>query len=160
MTSGLQRRHADCRGPENGQDLIRRHLSNLKAVVSAPAVASAPFPQTLNRNALFKARGDISAGEIKIFKDILTVKAEVHLLVDEKEAEEVYNLTEGDSVEVGPFMVRPCPRLSSLYSCKLTSGKVQAIFRGRYIVQSSNPTARNLSVGMYVGIVSCKSESS
>ena len=105
MTSDQQRSHADCRGPKPGQDLIRRHLSNLKAVFSVLAVASAPFPQALNRNALFKARGDISAGEIKIFKDILTVKAEVHLLVDEKEAEEVYNLTEGDSVEVGPFVV-------------------------------------------------------
>ena len=89
-------------------------------------MASAPFPQALNRNALFKARGDISAGEIKIFKDILTVKAEVHLLVDEKEAEEVYNLTEGDTVEVGPFVVRPCPRLSSVYSCNHSSRSRQS----------------------------------
>ena len=31
--------------------------------------------------------------------------AEVHVLVGQKEAEEVYNATEGDSVEFGPFVV-------------------------------------------------------
>lgn len=71
------------------------------------AVLSPPFPQTLNQDALFKAKGDISAGEIEIFKEVLTVSAEVHVLVTEKEAEEVFNLTEGDAVEVGPFVVRP-----------------------------------------------------
>ena len=34
------------------------------------------------------------------------MNGEVHLLLNEKEAEEVYNLTEGDKVEIGPFVVR------------------------------------------------------
>lgn len=67
-------------------------------------VSSPPFTLSANQDALFKARGDISAGEIKIFKDVLSVPGEVHLLVGEKEAEEVFNLTEGDKVEIGPFV--------------------------------------------------------
>jgi len=71
-----------------------------------PAVSSPPFTLSANQDALFKARNDISAGEIKIYKDIDSVNGEVHLLLNEKEAEEVYNLTEGDKVEIGPFVVR------------------------------------------------------
>jgi hypothetical protein len=73
----------------------------------------------VNQDALFKARGDISAGEIKIFKDVLSVPGEVHLLVSEKEAEEVFHLTEGDKVEIGPFMANflPPPPLSPPKSC-------------------------------------------
>ncbi len=48
---------------------------------------------------------DISAGEIKMFKEVLSVAAEVRVLVGEKEAEEVFNLSEGDTVEIGPFIV-------------------------------------------------------
>lgn len=80
-------------------------------------VSSPPFPLQLNQDALFKARGDIFAGEIKMFKEIETVVAEIHLLVTEKEAEEVYNMTEGDLLEIGPFVgngidVRP---MQSIY---------------------------------------------
>jgi len=73
------------------------------------AVSSPPFTLSVNQDALFNARGDISAGEIKIFKDVLSVPGEVHLLVSEKEAEEVFHLTEGDKVEIGPFVVIHLP---------------------------------------------------
>ena len=70
-------------------------------------MSSAPFPISVNQDALFKARNDISAGETKIFKEILSVPGEVHLLLGEKEAEEVFKATEDDNLEVGPFVVRP-----------------------------------------------------
>ena len=73
------------------------------------AVSSPPFPLSRNQDPLFKARGDISAGEIKIFKEILSVEGQVDVLLSEKEAEEVFNLTDGDKLEVGPFKVRHQP---------------------------------------------------
>ena len=68
-------------------------------------MSSPPIPSVANQDPLFKARGDISAGEIKIFKDIVSVEGQADLLLSEKEAEEVFNLTEGDRVEIGPFKV-------------------------------------------------------
>ena len=43
---------------------------------------------------------------MKLHEDTLSTTAELELLVDEKDGEEIWNLTEGDSVEVGPFRVR------------------------------------------------------
>jgi len=37
------------------------------------------------------------------------------LLVGEKEAEEVFNLTEGDKVEIGPFVVSPSVHLPDAF---------------------------------------------
>ena len=76
------------------------------------AVARGPFPQALNRDALFKARNDMTAGEIKAVKDIISVRQELPLLVREEAAPEVYKAAEDDSVEVGPFEASPLPHLS------------------------------------------------
>lgn len=84
------------------------------------AVASPPFPQYWNQDPLFKARGDISAGEIKIFKDIVSIEGQVELLMSQKEADEVFNLTEGDKVEVGPFVVSPCVHVYALLTRNTT----------------------------------------
>ena len=73
----------------------------------ARAVARGPFPQALNRDALFKARNDMTAGEIKAVKDIISVRQELPLLVREEAAPEVYRAAEDDGVEVGPFEARP-----------------------------------------------------
>ena len=70
------------------------------------AVSSSPFPLLKIKEALYKVRGDLYAGAIKLHEDTLSIKAELELLVDEKDGEEIWNLTEGDSVEVGPFRVR------------------------------------------------------
>jgi hypothetical protein len=70
------------------------------------AVAGGPFPQALNREALFRARLDLFAGEIKAVKEVNSVKAELPLLVHEEEAPDVYRMAEDDVVEVGPFLVR------------------------------------------------------
>ena len=43
-----------------------------------------------------------------MFKETISVPAEVHVLVGQKEAEEVFNASEGDSVEFGPFVVHIC----------------------------------------------------
>ena len=58
------------------------------------------------KEALYKVRGDLYAGAMKLHEDTLSTTAELELLVDEKDGEEVWNLTEGDTVEVGPFRVR------------------------------------------------------
>ena len=92
----------------------RSYLSSLFLL----AVSSSPFPPSLNRDALFKARNDISAGEIKMFKETISVPAEVHLLVGQKEAEEVFNASEGDSVEFGAFVVR------ARFSCRLAANNL------------------------------------
>lgn len=70
------------------------------------AVSSSPFPLLKIKEALYKVRGDLYAGAMKLHEDSLSIKAELELLVDEKDGEEIWNLTVGDSVEVGPFRVR------------------------------------------------------
>ena len=60
----------------------------------------------MNKEALYKVRGDLYAGAMKLHEDTLSITAQLELLVDEKDGEEIWNLTEGDSVEVGPFRVR------------------------------------------------------
>jgi hypothetical protein len=72
-------------------------------------VASAPFPQALNREPLLTVRGDIYAGETKTVREQQSVMARLELLVEAGEADDLYNATEGDLVEVGPFAVR-CSR--------------------------------------------------
>ena len=70
------------------------------------AVSTPPFPLLKIKEALYKVRGDLYAGAMKLHEDSLSIKGELELLVDEKDGEEIWNLTEGDSVEVGPFRVR------------------------------------------------------
>lgn len=71
----------------------------------AVAVCSRPFPLNLIKEALYKVRGDLYAGAMKLHADVLSISGELHLLVDEKDGEEIWNLTEGDNVELGPFKV-------------------------------------------------------
>lgn len=70
------------------------------------AVARGPFPQELNKQALFRARLDMHAGEIKAVKEVDSVKAELPLLVYQDEAPDVYKMADDDAVEIGPFVVR------------------------------------------------------
>lgn len=83
------------------------------------AVCSAPFPLELNKEALFKVRGDLFAGAIKLHEENLSISAEVQLLVDEKDGEEIWNLTQGDDVEVGPFRVSAAEDSLILQGCML-----------------------------------------
>ena len=59
----------------------------------------------LNKQALFKVRGDIHSGEIKKVVENISVTWPLEVLVTEDDGDELWNLTEGDSVEVGPFKV-------------------------------------------------------
>lgn len=59
--------------------------------------------------------------QTKTAKEPLSVMAELHLLVTKEEAPEVYNLAEGDDVEVGPFQgagidLKGSP-LAAIYRC-------------------------------------------
>lgn len=80
----------------------------------------------MNKEALYKVRGDLYAGAMKLHEDTLSITAELELLVGEKDGEEIWNLAEGDAVEVGPFRVRP----SGNYATKLTGNHAM---RGQYI---------------------------
>ena len=60
----------------------------------------------MNKEALYKVRGDLYAGAMKLHEETLSITAELELLVDENDGEEIWNLTEGDAVEVGPFRVK------------------------------------------------------
>ena len=77
------------------------------------AVSAGPFPQQLIRQSLFRARGDMTSGEIKQVKELDSVKAELPLFVSEEEAPEIYKMAEDDIVEIGPFAVRGWPLLRS-----------------------------------------------
>ncbi|KAF8056346.1 psmg3 [Scenedesmus sp. PABB004] len=66
-------------------------------------VASPPHPEALNQASLFLTKGDIFAGETKAAREPTSVLAEVSLLVNSKEAPEVYALGPDDIVSVGPF---------------------------------------------------------
>lgn len=70
-----------------------------------PAVTRGPFSQQLIKDALFRARGDMVAGEIKAVKEVDSVKGELPLLVSQEEAPDVYKLAEDDAIEIGPFLV-------------------------------------------------------
>eukprot|EP00884_Botryococcus_braunii_P014682 jgi/Botrbrau1/23214/Bobra.0041s0058.1 len=67
-------------------------------------VANPPFPLELNRGALLRARNDISANEVKTAVEAGSVRAPLHLLLSEKEAPEVFKLSDSDLVECGPFL--------------------------------------------------------
>ena len=95
-------------------------------------MASPPFPSMINQDPLFKARGDISAGEIKIFKDIVSLEGRVDLLLSQKEAEEVFNLSEDDRIEIGPFVVRYA------YSCLHTILGLAGFSASSFTTSSSN----------------------
>ncbi len=79
-----------------------------KFAVANPA-SSAPWPESLNKGSLFKTRGDIFAGETKVRVELGSVQAELELLVELKQAPEVYNASEGDLFELGPFKVGNIP---------------------------------------------------
>lgn len=80
-----------------------RDINN--STMFAVAVCSRPFPLTMIKEALYKVRGDLYAGAMKLHADVLSIPGELRLLVDEKDGDEIWNLTEGDSVEVGAFQV-------------------------------------------------------
>ena len=69
------------------------------------AVASPPFPLEVNKEALFKARNDLYAGEIKFVKDELSVMERLQLAVPDGEAEDLLKAADGDAWECGPFAV-------------------------------------------------------
>jgi len=81
---------------------IRLNGQELKAVPSSP-----PFSSKINEPVLYKLRGDIPAGTMKLPQYSLSVKAPVELHVDEATNAELYAVTEGQELEVGPFLQEP-----------------------------------------------------
>ena len=82
----------------------------------------------LNKQALFKVRGDIHSGEIKKVVENISVTWPLQVLVAEDDGDEVWNLTEGDSVEVGPFKVgsRHCTTCWDLCLCPASRSGLHA----------------------------------
>lgn len=73
---------------------IRLNGQELKAVPS-----SSPFSSKINEPVLYKLRGDIPAGTMKLPQYSLSVKAPVELHVDEATNAELYAVTEGKKVQ-------------------------------------------------------------
>ena len=69
---------------------IRLNGKELKAVPSSP-----PFSAKINVPVLYKLRGDIPAGTMKLPQFSLSVKAPIELHVDEATNPELYAVTEG-----------------------------------------------------------------
>lgn len=68
------------------------------------SVSSPPFPPSLNKEALCLTRGDITANEVKVARELLSVRAELALVVrDEGQYKELYRMGEEDLPELGPF---------------------------------------------------------
>ncbi|KAG0621303.1 hypothetical protein M758_3G009700 [Ceratodon purpureus] len=78
---------------------IRLNGKELKAVPSSP-----PFSAKINVPVLYKLRGDIPAGTMKLPQFSLSVKAPIELHVDEATNPELYAVTEGQELEVGPYV--------------------------------------------------------
>ncbi|KXZ46477.1 hypothetical protein GPECTOR_43g913 [Gonium pectorale] len=115
------------------------------------AVASAPFPEDMNIEPLFKVRGDLFAHEIKSAREPISIKAELTVLVNRKEAPEVYHMGPDDVVEVGPFVgtglaLRSSP-LMAMYACPtvvmFVSGR--GIATARSLLEST-PDVLNLTL--------------
>lgn len=66
-------------------------------------VSSPPFPQALNSEPLFKIRGDLFAGDSKLPVEAISVKAELSLVVSKESAPDLYEATEDEAIELGPF---------------------------------------------------------
>ncbi|PSC74147.1 hypothetical protein C2E20_2793 [Micractinium conductrix] len=82
----------------------RASLRVNSGAVAEVAPAAPPFPESLNREALLRVRGDIKADETKKVIEEISVLAELPLYVREAEAPEIYKLTAEDGIEVGPFV--------------------------------------------------------
>eukprot|EP00877_Chromochloris_zofingiensis_P007150 jgi/Chrzof1/2689/Cz11g25090.t1 len=80
----------------------RVRLSN--GVEHCLQVANAPHAEHFNKDPLFRVKGDMIANETKSVKEVPSIMAEVHLLVSNEEAPDIYAMTEEDSIEVGPFV--------------------------------------------------------
>ena len=63
-----------------------------------------PYPIDMLRAGLLRVRGDMTAGETKIASEEGSVKAELVLVVEESAATDLYRSTEGDLLELGPFV--------------------------------------------------------
>ncbi|KAF6252479.1 hypothetical protein COO60DRAFT_1704250 [Scenedesmus sp. NREL 46B-D3] len=83
-------------------------------------IASPPHEEGLNKDALFLCKGDIFAGETKQAREPTSTLAEVQVLVDSKEAPEVYNMGADDLISVGPF---------DGHGLDMRSSGIQAVFR-------------------------------
>ncbi|XP_024358157.1 fruit protein pKIWI502 [Physcomitrium patens] len=78
---------------------IRLDGKELTAVPSSP-----PFSMKINMPVLYKLRGDIPAGMIKLPQFSLSVKAPVEIHVEEASNPELYTVSEGQELEVGPYL--------------------------------------------------------
>lgn len=64
----------------------------------------APFDLALQQESLYRARGDLVAGQTKTTIEPTIITARLQLLVEDKEAPELLGATAADTVEVGPFL--------------------------------------------------------
>lgn len=115
-------------------------------------VASPPFSSQMNETVLYKARGDIPAGTTKQALYFLSVTAPLELLVSQADNPAVFNLKEGDKVEIGPFDesgldLRPILFLTRFPTILLfASGKGIAVAKA--IIEAKDADMGSLNLGL------------
>lgn len=62
-----------------------------------------PFPESLNKAALYNVRNDIKAEETKKVIEPLTIRAELSLMVRKDDFPDLYKIGDDDLLELGPF---------------------------------------------------------
>ncbi|KAK9795189.1 hypothetical protein WJX73_000070 [Symbiochloris irregularis] len=68
------------------------------------AVASPPFALVLNKDPLFLARNDMTAGQTKTTREEISIMAELTVLVPKKDdLLDAWNVQDDSSIEIGPF---------------------------------------------------------
>ncbi len=88
----------------DGQAAVR-----LRCAGGGCAACSAPFPLVKQQEALYLAKGDMTAGETKTVIEPTTITARLQLLVPDGEAEDLLSASAADSIELGPFKVLQPP---------------------------------------------------
>lgn len=113
--------------------------------------ASAPFSDEINYAVLLKIRGDIPAGTTKLPAYSLSAKAPLDLHVTEADFPHLFNVAEGDEVELGTFGstgldLRPILFLSR-YPTILLFAQGKGIAVARAILEAKDADTGSLNLG-------------
>ncbi|KAL2651045.1 hypothetical protein R1flu_019173 [Riccia fluitans] len=121
-------------------------------VLTGVTCSSSPFSNVVNDPVLYKIRGDIPAGTTKLPQYSLSAKAPLDLHVTEAESPALFNLKEGDEVELGPFSetgldLRPIMFLTR-YSTQLIFAQGRGIAVARALMECRDGDNGSLNLGL------------
>lgn len=123
----------------------------MKGEVLRVPVSSPPFSKETNNSVLYKMRGDKPAGFVKAPNSTLSIKAPLRLHVTQSDFPLLYELKQGDEVEVGPFEptgldLRPVLFISG-FPTMLFFASGRGIATARAIIEAAEGDKGSLSLG-------------